>query len=257
MPEHADPDAPPTISQEDLDAITSGAADAGAIARVTRQLASSARVAGTRAVASGRFLATTLIDVAPRIKVRDLATLQDHHGGLQGAELAEALVRNASRASAAVGAASGALVSAQHFAPPTWIAWPIELIVETLAVAAIELRLVAELHEVFGRPLVGSPTERGAALVRAWAERRGVSPATLARPGGLAEVLGRGTRHELVRKVQRRLLARLGRNVSTLAPMLAGAVAAAEVNRRATRSLGEAVARDMAASSTSPGPVQL
>jgi hypothetical protein len=33
----------------------------------------------------------------------------------------------------------------------------------------------------------------------------------------------------------------------TLAPFLTGAVAGAEVNRRATRSLGEAVVRDLAA----------
>ena len=240
------------LEQEDLDRLTSGEADATTLARVTKQLASSARQAGTRAVASGRWVTSTLIDVAPRIKVRDLATLREHHDGLEGADLAEALVRNASRTSAAIGAASGAIVSAQHFAPPTWVAWPLELVVETLAVAAIELKLVAELHEVFGRPVIGTPGERGMALVKAWAERRGVSAATLARPGGLADAFGRGTRDQIARMARRRLMARLGRNVSTLAPLLAGAVAAAEVNRRATRSLGDAITRDMAAAPTSP-----
>jgi hypothetical protein len=39
---------------------------------------------------------------------------------------------------------------------------------------------------------------------------------------------------------------RTARNTVSLAPFLAGAVAGAEVNRRATRALGEAVVRDLA-----------
>jgi hypothetical protein len=35
------------------------------------------------------------------------------------------------------------------------------------------------------------------------------------------------------------------RNMSALAPLMAGAVAGAELNRRATRALGEKVARDL------------
>ena len=232
---------------DEFERISEGDADAKLVGQVVRTLASSAKSAGTRAVASGRWLATTFIEIAPRIKVRDLETLRLHHPTLSTAELAEELVRNASRAAAGVGAASGALISAQHFAPPTWVALPVELAAETLAIAVIELKLVAELHEVFGRPVRGTASERTVALVKAWAERRGVTPATLARPGGLGDALGRGTKNELVRMVQRRLLARLGRNVSTLAPLLAGAVIAGEVNRRGTRALGDAVVRDLAA----------
>jgi len=240
----------------EFERVSSGDADAGTVARLMRTLASSAKGAGGFALASGRWLATTFIDIAPRITVRDLDTLRLHHPTLTTAQLAEELVRNASRAAAAVGAASGALVSAQAFAPPTWVALPVELAAETLAIAVIELKLVAELHEAFGRPVRGTPGERTVALVKAWAERRGVTPATLARPGGLGDALGRGTRNELVRMVQRRLLARLGRNVSTLTPMLAGAVIAGEVNRRGTRALGDAVVRDLAeagAASLPPG----
>jgi hypothetical protein len=74
-----------------------------------------------------------------------------------------------------------------------------------------------------------------------------VTPAVLSRKGGLADALGRGTRNELIRLVRRRLATRMGRNLSTLAPLFVGAVAGAEVNRRATRALGEAVVRDLAA----------
>jgi hypothetical protein len=76
-----------------------------------------------------------------------------------------------------------------------------------------------------------------------------VTPALLTRRGGLSDALGRGTRNELIRLVRRRVLARLGRNLSTLAPLFVGAAAGAEVNRRATRALGEAVVRDLASGS--------
>ena len=236
---------------DDVERLATEGADAAAVVRLARSVAASARAAGATGLASGRWLANTLIDVAPRIKVRDLETLQGHLGVTEPSQLADELVKNATRASAAVGAASGALMSAEQFVPPAWLAFPLELAVETLAVAAIELKLVAELHEVYGRPVRGSASDRTVVLVKAWAERRGVTPAALARTGGIAEALGKGTRHELVRLVRRRLLARFGRNISSLAPLFAGAVAGAEVNRRATRALGEAVLRDLAATSPS------
>ena len=227
-----------------LDDLSDGVPDARAAARTARVLAESARRAGARAVGSGRWLAELVVEMAPRIPVRDLATLQAHHGGLSGDALATALIRSASRASAAVGAASGALMGAEAFLPPAWLAIPLELVVETLAVVAIELKLVAELHAVFGRPMTGTPTERAGSVLRAWAARRGLTPEVLSR-GGVADALGRRTRNELVKLVRRRIVRRLGRNISSAIPLLAGAVAGAEVNRRATVGLGEQIARDL------------
>ncbi len=197
------------------------------------------------AVANGRWLAEWLVDNAPRIPVRDRATLEAHYAK-QGPELVDEVIRAASRSSAAVGASAGVLVGAKELAPPAWLTIPMELVSETVAVAVIELKLVAELHEVYERPLPTSPSDRSVALVQAWAERRGITPATLARRGGFRDALGRGARAEAIRLVRRRLAGRLGRSLSSLVPLLAGAVAGAEVNRRATKSLGEAVARDLA-----------
>jgi hypothetical protein len=179
--------------------------------------------------------------------VRDLQPLQEHPGGLSGGELAGDLIRYAARASGAVGATTGALAAAEDLSPPTWVMLPLELILETLAVASIEMKLVAELHEVYGRPVPGRGTDRALTLARAWAERRGVSAHTLVVGGGLGEVLGRGTRNEVIRLVRRRMLRRTLRNTTSLVPFLIGAVAGAEVNRRATASLGDAVVRDLAA----------
>ncbi len=223
----------------------SGEAGARALAALARTLTDSARAAGGAALASGRWLAEWLVDNAPRIPVRDRATLEAHFG-TQGPELAAEVIRGASRSSAAVGATAGMLVGAQELAPPAWLAIPMELVAVTVAAAVIELKMVAELHEVYGRPMPPSPTERSLALVRAWAERRGVTPAMFARRGGVADALGRRARNEAIRLVRRRLAGRLGRNLSSLAPLLAGALAGAEVNRRATRSLGMALARDLA-----------
>ncbi|MDQ3571134.1 MAG: hypothetical protein M3396_11060, partial [Actinomycetota bacterium] len=221
-----------------------GEAGARALAGLASALTDSARAAGGAAVASGRWLAEWLVDNAPRIPVRDRASLEAQFAK-QGPELAAEVIRAASRSSAAVGATAGVLVGAQELAPPAWFAIPMELVAETVATAVIELKMVAELHEVYGRPVPTSPTERSLALVRAWAERRGVTPAMLVRPGGVADALGRRARSEAIRLVRRRLAGRLGRNLTSLAPLLAGALAGAEVNRRATRSLGMAMARDL------------
>ena len=226
--------------------------DARALARIGGALVRSGRAAGAGAVTSGRWLVDVLLELAARIPPRDRATLVAQHEGLAGDELADALVRSASRASAAVGAAAGALVDAEELSPPAWLAIPGEIVVETLVIAAIEMKLVAELHEVFGRPVYGHeiggpPSARAVALAKAWAERRGVTALKLAEPAGLAAVVGQTTRREITRLVRRRLLSRMGRNLTSLAPLFAGAVAGAEVNRRATLALGQAVVRDLRA----------
>ena len=220
-------------------------ADRTTFARTVKLAASSLKAAGAKSVASGRWLAEALFDAVPHIPVRDAATLSAAYGGRTGGALAEELIRSASRRTAGFGAAAGALAGAHSLAPPTWAAVPAELLVETLAVVAVEMKLVAELQEVYGMPVTGSPSERSAAVVVAWAEGRGVTPETLVRPGGAAQVLGRGSRRELTRMLQRRLARRALRNMSSLIPLMAGAVAGAEVNRRATRALGDRVVGDL------------
>ena len=228
-----------------LGEVVAGRADRSTLGRLTRLLSDSARGAGAAAVASGRWIAEVFVDVAPRIPIRDLATLSAQHGDRTGDALAEELVRHASYVSGGVGGAAGALMAAEQLAPPAWLLMPLELVVETLAVAAVELKLVAELHEVYGRALPEASGDRATALLKAWAERRGVSVRSLTQPKGVANALGRSTRNEIIRIVRRRLMRRMGRNLSSMAPLLIGAVAGAELNRRATRTLGETMVRDL------------
>jgi hypothetical protein len=223
------------LSAEDVDRSERGRL----LLRLAGLLGSGARAAGARAAVSGRWLGDAVADVAPHLPVRDLLTLREHHGGLSGDELADALVGTAARATAAIGAAGGALAAAEMAAPPTLLAAPVQLAAETLAVVAVELKLVAELHVVYGRAPVGSRAQVATAYLTSWAGKRGID----LREGtpSFSSVLGTAARQQLRIRVVRRL----GRNMSTMAPFLAGAVAGAELNRRETRSLGEKLLTDL------------
>jgi hypothetical protein len=211
--------------------------------RLLGRLASGFRARGLtdlfRPRTAARWMVDTIADVAPHIPVRDLQTLRRHHDGLDGEQLAERLVRNAARATASVGAAAGGVAAVEWVAPPTLLSAPVLLAAETVAVVGIEIKLLGELHEVYGVPIPGSGTQRAVALVQSWAAQRGVNPML---PGvGVAAVLGTAARKEL----RDRLLRRFGRNLTTLGPMLTGAAVASYLNRRATRTLADRVRDDL------------
>jgi len=220
------------------------AGTAGRIAHLGRLTVRSARTAGIRAVASGRWAADIAVEVAAHLPVRDLETLRDHHHGLQGAELAHRLDERAATVTASIGAIVGGLAAAEELNPALWPSLPVELLAETLLVIAVEMKLVAELHVVAGRPISGSFSDQAVAISRAWAERRGIDPAALLGSGG-ADVLGRQARHQLTRTLQKRIVRRGGRSAFSLAPFLAGAAAGGVLNRRATRSLGDELVQSL------------
>jgi hypothetical protein len=212
----------------------------GIAARRGAQASGSVVWRGVRA--SGQWLAAQVLDMAPRIPIRDLATLQAQHPGLGTEELADALIAGAARASGGVGAAVGA-AAAVPFMPTA----PVELAVETMALVGIELKLIAELHEVYGMPAPGSMPQRMIAYVGAWADRRGVRITT----SGLAIAVGSPLR----RKLERRLLAKASKSAVALAPLLAGAAAGALIDYRETRKLGHLVRDDLRKRGSVPGTV--
>jgi len=186
-----------------------------------------------------RWMTETIAEVAPHVPVRDLATLRRHFPGLTDDELAERLVRNAARATAGVGAAGGGVAAVEWTVAPTLLSAPVLLAAETIAVVAIELKLIGELYEVHGVPLPTRGSERAVALVQSWAGQRGVNPMM---PGvGVSAVLGTAARREL----RDRLLRRFGRNLTTLGPFLTGAAVAGYLNRRATRTLADQLRKDL------------
>jgi|SRR5215472_12074906 len=208
---------------------------------------SGARVTGRGVRAARRgfgfgtgWLAGQVMAMAPRLRVRDQAALREQFPGKTPDDIADALIKGASRASAAVGGAVGGWAALP--VPPALAA---ELAAETLALVGIEIKLVAELHEVYGMPATGNVVDRMSAYVAAWAHRRGVTMA----PGGL--ILAAGS--PVAARLRRRLAARAGRGAFSLGPLLTGAAAGTLINRRETRRLGQEVRADLRRRALPPG----
>jgi len=212
---------------------------AGWFARLVAALGDSARLAGVAAVASGRWLTDVVVDVAPHVPVRDLETLRAHHAGLTGNALAQSLIDTAARTTGAVGLAGGVVTAVEFTAPPLLLSAPILVAAETVAVVAIELKLVAELHEVYGHPVPGTTAVRAAAYLGSWTRRRGLADS--AAPSGFTGLIGGAARREL----RRQILRRGAESSVTVIPFLAGAMAGASLNSRETKRLGNKVAKDL------------
>jgi hypothetical protein len=193
------------------------------------------------------WITDSVTRVAPYIPVRDLETLRAHHPGLDRDDLAERLVRNAARVTAGIGAAGGGIAAVEWVATPSLLSAPVLLAAETVAVVAVEMKLIGELHAVYGRPIEGTGSQRAFALVQAWAERRGVNPMRIG--GSVAAAMGTALRKDL----RDRLLKRFGRNLSTMGPFLTGAAVGGFLNRRATLALGKDIRKDL---SKPPGDAQ-
>jgi hypothetical protein len=110
---------------------TSGASVAGRSTRAAR------RAAGWGTA----WLSAQVLDMAPRLRVRDRAALQAQFPGRSAEDIADALVEGAARASAATGAAAGV-----WSVVPIPTTFPAEIAAETLVVVGVEIKLIAELH---------------------------------------------------------------------------------------------------------------
>lgn len=207
------------------------------LGRLAGALARSARTAGIRGVTGGRWLAGVLVEAAPRLPIRTRPALRSQYGDLSDDEIADELIAAATRTTAAIGAAAGALAAVEFVAPPTLLAAPVQVMAETIAVAAVEVRLLAELHELYAAPVPIPPGERAMAYLIGWSQQRGIRPMSASSPAALRQIA--------LRRLRPRLLRRAGRNVTTMAPFFIGAVAGAEVNRRATRELGRSLLQDL------------
>jgi hypothetical protein len=215
-----------------------GRPDTRAIGGLIKALAVSGRRAGRASVLGGRWLTELFLDIVPRVPVRDLDTLRSHHRGLEGDDLAQALISGAAKATAAVGAGGGALAAVEFAAPPTLLTAPAQIAAETLLVGAIEVKLIAELHEVYGQVPPGSRSQRASAYVVSWTNRRGVDQSNPVRTGLAAASVARSA-------LRRRLMRRAATNLTTLGPLMSGAVAGSVVNHRETRRLADDVRADL------------
>ncbi|GAC1591319.1 MAG: hypothetical protein NVS3B21_09660 [Acidimicrobiales bacterium] len=218
--------------------------DTRKMARIGALLAASARRAGVRAVLSGQWTTGVVLDALPHITIRSAETLRSHYG-LEGDALADALVTNAVRSTSAIGAAMGTLAAASEASGAGLVTLPLPVIVDAVATALVEVKLIAELHEALGHPIAESGTRRALMLAEAWAGGRGVSREAILAGG--SRLASGAARRELRGLLRRRLARRTRRSLTSLAPALLGAAAAAELNRRGTRKLAATVRADLAA----------
>jgi hypothetical protein len=191
------------------------------------------RKGGDRARAGLTYLTDRIIDLAPRVPVRDLATLRRQFPGLGPEQLADKLVAGAAKASATVGAGVGA--AAMLPVPP---AMPAELAAEITGVAAIELKLIAELHEVYGLRPPGTLKERSVAYLNSWSGERGVD---VTKPSTVSSALNTRMKQQLRQQIMKRLV----RDLPNLLPFMVGAAVGAVMNRNDTRKLAARIRADL------------
>ncbi|MER6528288.1 hypothetical protein [Streptomyces sp. NPDC001508] len=192
-----------------------------------------ARKGGSRARAGLAYLADRIIDMAPRIPVRDLATLRRQFPGLGPEQIADRLVAGAAHGTSTVGAGVGA--AAMLPVPP---AMPTELAAEITGVAAIELKLIAELHEVYGLRPPGGLMARSTAYLSSWSGERGID---VMRPSTINTALGGHMKRELRQQIMKRML----RDLPNLMPFMVGAAVGAVMNRRDAKKLAARIRADL------------
>ncbi len=191
------------------------------------------RKGGDRAKAGLAYLADRIIEIAPRVPVRDLQTLRGQFPGLGPEEIADKLVAGAASATATVGAGIGA--AAMLPVPP---AMPAELAAEITGVAAIELKLIAELHEVYGVRPPGNLKDRSTAYLRSWSGERGIDAM---KPSSVDAALGGRMKRELRQQIMKRMV----RDLPNLMPFMVGAAVGAVMNRRDTKKVAARIRTDL------------
>lgn len=209
----------------------------GRVASLAARMGDGARSGVRKSGAGARwglsYIADRIIETAPRVPVRDLATLRRQFPGLTPEELADRLVAGATRGTATVGAGVGA--AAMLPVPP---AMPAELAAEVVGVASVEIKLIAELHEVYGLRPPGNVRDRASAYVRSWTDERGIE---VTRPTSLNVALGGQMKRELRQQIMKRTM----RNLPNLTPFMVGAAVGAFMNRRDTGRLADKIRADL------------
>ncbi len=117
---------------------------------------------------------------------------------------------------------------------------PAELAAEIVGVASVEIKLIAELHEVYGLRPPGTLRQRATAYLTSWTEERGID---VTKPTTVNAALGGQMKRELRQQIMKRTL----RNLPNLTPFMVGAAVGAVMNRRDTKKLADKIRKDLRA----------
>jgi hypothetical protein len=183
-------------------------------------------------------LREVLAAAAPRLPIRTAAQLRQAYPGTSDEEIADALVARAARATSGIGAGTGGLSASRWLTPTALLTLPIALGGETLLVAGVEVVLVGELHELYGRPATGDARTRAAAYVASWSEQRPFDGGSTA---GLGTLLGAAGMRALRTQIPRKLKGVMPSG----APFVLGAALGGRTNRRATEELAERIRSEL------------
>ncbi|WP_406441865.1 hypothetical protein OHB14_22780 [Streptomyces sp. NBC_01613] len=225
----------PAVGRDDLPALSQTPAPVARrrVAVIRDKAREGVRKGGSAARAGLAYLADRIIENAPRIPVRDLAALRRQFPGLGPEQLADKLVAGAAAATSTVGAGIGA--AAMLPVPP---AMPTELAAEITGVAAIELKLIAELHEVYGVRPAGNLKQRSTAYLNSWSGERGID---VTKPSTVSSALNGHMKRELRQQIMKRTV----RDLPNLMPFMVGAAVGAVMNRRDTKKLAARIRKDL------------
>lgn len=179
-------------------------------------------------------LAEQMIDAVSRVRVRDLDTLRRHFPGQGPEEIADRLVTAAVRGTEVVGAGVGSVA-----ALPTPPAMPAELAAGILGTASVEVKLIAELHEVYGLPAPGTARQRAALYLAEWTQGRGLD---ITKPASAVSLM---LSVHVRRQLRRRLLRLTVRKIPMLTPLMIGAAFGAVLNHYDTTRLAQRIRSDL------------
>jgi hypothetical protein len=115
---------------------------------------------------------------------------------------------------------------------------PTELAAEITGVAAIELKLIAELYEVYGIRPPGDLRQRSTAYLNSWSGERGID---VTKPSTMSAALNGHMKRELRQQIMKRMV----RDLPNLMPFMVGAAVGAVMNRRDTKKLAERIRKDL------------
>ena len=192
-----------------------------------------------QAIIAATRLRDVATGIAPRLPIRDRSTLEDHLKLRDPERMAHAIVKNAANATAVAGSIGGFLVITSRTGPGLILSIPLRVATETLVVAAIELKMIGELHEIYDQPLEGSATQRGTTALKLWASYRGLD---VTDTGGIfqtvTEIARRPTTRRAAASVTGKALGGRGLRLG------AGVVGAIE-NHKSSMSLGDQVRAEL------------
>lgn len=179
-------------------------------------------------------LRNTLSSLVPRTRARNLEQLRAAYPELPPDEVAQRLVADATRISAAVGAAAACCAIA-----PVAAAAPLATAGETAAMSALRTRLTAELHTVYGLPDPSPVNDGATGYFAQWVARDADGATAIAALPALILAAAKS----LPKNVRRKLP-----NLRTV--LTASAVTAGLRCGRTTRRYGERLRRDLRADPT-------